>query len=293
MEGTNGSDGSRGLLHLSDSFLEHLTSGANCVAAVDDLAVDVDLQHSGNREMWAVAYGSPAVSPEVGVAAHEEPTQSRHAAQSSSCIRVATRVLMSMRGNSPVCLMGSHNRSSLQLPHAAVDSVLSAAQEASRAMRNLLDCPCRANPQLQLLLAVIWAEVITSYRRVIGTYSRHRHSRAAVVFGRGNSILPSPVQQAEDVSLLRRAPLLIGNHHLEDSIETMLIVQVLGKKLQELEGLMGEIVQFAGQPETVRGVQIRIDSFLNAQLSAVKCELASLQRDETNVGGDIYSGVRR
>jgi hypothetical protein len=195
---------------------------------------------------------------------------------------------MSMHSNSSVCLMGTHDHSSLQLSHTAVDSVLSAAQEATCAMRHLLNCPCRASPQVQLLLAVIYAEVITSYRRVIGTYHCHHHSHATVISDRVTDVRPDAVQQAEDGSLLKRVPLLVGNHHLEDDIETMLIGHVLGKRLKEVEGLIGEITQCVGQLEAARGAQTRIHSFLTIQLSAAQYELAGLQRDESNVGDDIY-----
>jgi len=154
-------------------------------------------------------------------------------------------------------------------------------------MRHLLNCHCRASPQVQLLLAVIYAEVITSYRRVIGTYRHHSH--ATVILDRVT--VPDAVQQAEDGSLLKRVPLLIGNHRLEDDIETMLIGHVLGKRLKEVEGLIGEITQCVGQLEAARGAQTRIHSFLAIQLSAARYELAGLQRDESNVGDDIYPGT--
>ncbi|KAK1955994.1 hypothetical protein LY78DRAFT_674701 [Colletotrichum sublineola] len=145
----------------------------------------------------------------------------------SSCIKVAINVLMSMRSNSPSCLMGTHDCSSLQLPDAAVDSVLSAAQEALYAVRRLLGCPCHANPQWQLLLAVICAEIITSYRRVINTYDRHRHTPSTVHLGRGDDTLSEQGQHPENTSLLKRTPILIGNYHIEGSIETILIGHVL------------------------------------------------------------------
>lgn len=188
---------------------------------------------------------------------------------------------MSMHTNSSACLMGTHDHSSLQLSHTAVDSVLSAAHDASCTLRHLLNCPCRASLQVQLLLAVIYEEVITSYRRVIGTYHQ--------ISDRVTDNLPDAVQQAEDCFLLKRVPVLVGNHHLEDDMEKMLIGHVLTKRLNELEELIGEITQCVGQLEAARGAQSRIHSFLTFQLGAAQRELADLQRDESNVGDDVYS----
>ncbi|KAK2024886.1 hypothetical protein LX32DRAFT_643200 [Colletotrichum zoysiae] len=180
--------------------------------------------------------------------------------------------------------MDTRDRSSLQPPDVAVDCVLSATHEASCAVRRLLDCPCHAKPQRQLLQAVICAEIITSYQRIINTYDRDRNRRSTVDLGRGNNTLPDQAQHPKNNSLLNRAPIFIGNYKIEDRIETILIGQVLRKRLQALEELMGEVFLFVGQTEEMKGVKNGIESFLGVQLSTFKYGLAILQRDEGGIG---------
>ncbi|KAK2016373.1 hypothetical protein LZ32DRAFT_601598 [Colletotrichum eremochloae] len=299
MESTNdNSYGSKGFLDMSASYLDYwIQRNTNSSATSNHLATDVHSQHSTITGSWnpEVTVGAPmdmgpsCMLPELGANAQKEPASCKNTPQASSCIKVATNVLMSMRSNSPSCLMGTHDCSSLQLPDAAVDSVLSAAQEALYAVRRLLGCPCHANPQWQLLLAVICAEIITSYRRVINTYGRHRHTPSTVHLGRGDDTLSKQGQHPENTSLLKRTPILIGNYHIEGSIETILIGHVLRKRLQALERLMGEVFQFVGHSEEMIGVKNGIETFLGVQLSTVKYGLASLQSDEGSIVDDLPS----
>lgn len=293
MDGINDDpDSSRGFLDMSDTYLGHwVQRNTNSSTTANHLATDADSRYYGITDSWNAepTSGTPMVAEfsrglsELETFAQGEPAKCKNTAQATSCIKIATNALTSMRSNSPSCLMGTHDRSSLPLPDAAVDSVLSAVQQASCAVRRVLGCPCRANPQLQLLLAVICAEIVASYRRVINTYGHHR--RSTVDQGRGCDSLRDQAQQPESTSLLKRTPILIGNHHLEDSIESKLMGQVLDQKLQALEGLMGEVLQFVGQSEEMRGVKNGIESFLGVQLSKVKCGLAGLERDEGCIGG--------
>ncbi|KAK3903614.1 hypothetical protein C8A05DRAFT_32638 [Staphylotrichum tortipilum] len=189
--------------------------------------------------------------------------------------------------------MGGHELStptSSSLPSAttatatSVDSVLSAAREAARLVRGLLDCPtCRGGPQLQLLLTVAFAEVIAGYRRVISTY----HHRG------GEEELKQQQHGADDG--LKHAPMSIGSHRIEGNIESVLVGRVVGSRLQELEAVMGEILQpvSAAHPEgggaktgdiastvglttLLRGLYLGSDSFLAEQLVAARQELTRL-----------------
>jgi hypothetical protein len=148
-------------------------------------------------------------------------------------------------------------------------------------MDDLLRCPCHDSPQLQFLVTIICAETISWYRRCISTYSRHRETN-----------MESGIHiREEDASLLRR-PLFIGDHRLEGHMETMLISQVLCSRLQEVEDVMGDIARNTEQSAATMGVDdtrscsallgavhIRINYFLNNQLSAARRELANLQYD--------------
>ncbi|KAK4206969.1 hypothetical protein QBC37DRAFT_434190 [Rhypophila decipiens] len=207
-----------------------------------------------------------------------------------------------MGSTSSLCMMGSQaNALPMSLsntptatptkttttPKSCVDAVLSAAQEAGRLIRSLLDCPtCRAGPQLQLLLTVAFAEVIACYRRVISTYKNMRTQKNG------------PQQDDE----LTRTPLSIGNHRIEGSIETMLVGRVIASRLEDLEALMREILLVppaacsavqghkpeGGEPASrispsgstlaalLGEMYLRRDSYLAEQLSATKRELTEL-----------------
>ncbi|KAK4182887.1 hypothetical protein QBC35DRAFT_139708 [Podospora australis] len=206
-----------------------------------------------------------------------------------SCVGITTGILTSMRGNSPLCLMGSPGTS---LSLSTVDSVLSAAQEAVQLMRGLLDCPiCRAGPQLQLLATVVFAEVISRYRRVISTY-RNIKQQQQQQHGQGAH------------EELKRAPLSIGSHQIEGSMEAVLVGGVVSSRLQELEAVMGDIlvpqkpdvsgdstakIEGGGGSSSssnnnsnlsalLGGLYNRRDSFLGEQLTAGKQEVTDLLR---------------
>lgn len=260
----------------SPDFASFPTAAAPCSRAED-------LKH-------AAASGASAIA--------ERPLTCKNANKpQGSCIGIATGILGSMRGNSPLCLMGAHELStpsSSSMPSAAtstspsVDSVLSAAREASRLVRGLLDCPtCRSGPQLQLLLTVAFAEVIAGYRRVINTY----HHRGGV---------EELKQQHGADDDLKRAPLSIGSHRIEGAMESVLVGRVVGSRLQELETVMEEVLQpvSVAQPEgggtktgaaassvavstLLRGLYLGSDSFLAEQLIAARKELTRLLHHDT------------
>ncbi|KAK4169875.1 hypothetical protein QBC43DRAFT_352103 [Cladorrhinum sp. PSN259] len=206
-----------------------------------------------------------------------------------SCIAITTGILGSMRGNSPLCLMGSHesplslsssmsssssssgpsNAPSASTTATSVDSVLSAAQEAAMLIRGLLDCPtCRAGAQLQLLLTVAFAEVIARYRCVISTYLNMRQRQ-------------QQHQGHRPHDELSRAPLSIGNHQIDGTIEAMVVGRVVSSRLRELESVMGDILPAQTQPQQpeggiLGGLYLGRDSFLAEQLSAARREVTEL-----------------
>lgn len=232
----------------------------------------------------------------------------------TSCISIITGILGSMRGNSPLCLLGSHEgplplsssspRLTATTTATSVDSVLSAAREAAQLIRGLLECPiCRAGPQLQLLLTVAFAEVIARYRRVISTYySTHRQGGVAE-----DNSEPKPPPKLGNYAHdeLSRAPLSIGSHQIDGTMEALLVGRVVGSRLQELEAVMGEVIvvqdvgsglasqserseqvevggimRTGGSSSTLSGLlgglYIRRDSFLADQLGTARQELADL-----------------
>ncbi|KAM7194539.1 hypothetical protein V8F20_007895 [Naviculisporaceae sp. PSN 640] len=216
--------------------------------------------------------------------------------QQRSCISIITGILGSMGSSSSLCIMGNREDavvipSSLPPPRTAptssipcVDAVLSAAQEANCLLRGLLDCPtCRAGPQLQLLLTVAFAEVVSRYQRVISTYRNLQREKTG------------PLQSHGD---LKRTPLSIGSHLIEGSMEAMLVGRVIMSRLQKLEVVMGETLvvpaaQFEGQcardlggiinrhnSENLKGLlgemYKRRGLYLAEQLAAAKQELTEL-----------------
>ncbi|KAK2616400.1 hypothetical protein QQS21_000641 [Conoideocrella luteorostrata] len=198
------------------------------------------------------------------------------------CIGQAAGLLRSIHISSPSCLLDVGRQRRDPQMSRAVDAVLSTNQGAMRAMRGFLNCPCHAKPQLQILTNVICAEIIAWYGRVVDAYSRHRHSANVDASG----ILPT-----HRVDVLRRT-FSIGQHSVGGHLETTLICQVLSSRLQELEDLIGDITWSTGQPassnsESSRGSpmlgegDIRMNSLLHTQLTAVRRELFSLQQDTT------------
>ncbi|KAK8134769.1 hypothetical protein PG984_006781 [Apiospora sp. TS-2023a] len=275
-------------------------------------------------DMWAtIAYAAPeggSIMPppmtmetepvSADAATDPPPTTCKNAPRGSSCFTVVTGLLKSIsRDHSRCCLMrSSHDRLSSATPPSSVDSVLSTTQAVLRTMGGLRHCSCHADLQLQLVLTVILAEVVTTYRRIIGAYTPSDPGGAAVSNNSGGGGMGENGQQTNSPLRLRRAPLRLGDHDiLEDNIERLLIGQVLASRFKELEGVMGEILQSPGNPEGARGgehmrqplsslllgeVYRKRDSFLQAQLSAAWCELVGLQLDETNNGGsDAPPGV--
>ncbi|RYP75948.1 hypothetical protein DL769_003714 [Monosporascus sp. CRB-8-3] len=202
------------------------------------------------------------------------------------CISLATGLLKSMHSGSQSCLLGEGSQHG-QPQSAAVDAVLSAGQRALLTMRGLLKCPCYESPQLQLLVTVICAEIIAWYRRIIDTYRPHR-----------NTNTDSGVLLTDRVEALRRS-FFIGDHCLEGHLETTLICQVLSSRLQELEEFIGDTAwntgRFAGlngEPRScpiLSAVHVRMDTFLNTQLSSVRRELLNLQGDTV---GAVPPGAR-
>ncbi|KAL7814027.1 hypothetical protein V8C26DRAFT_404044 [Trichoderma gracile] len=196
------------------------------------------------------------------------------------CLGLATGLLKSMHSCSPSCLLGLGMDSQHGEPplSRAVDNVLSTNYEALRAIRGFLRCPCYASPQLQLLVTVMCTEAIAWYWRIIDTYS----SRC------GSTSMGSSVQLAERVEMSRRS-FFIGDQCLESRLEASLIGQVVASRLQELEDLVGDISwnteQSAAATSEPRGhpmysaVHIRMDAFLNTQLTAVRRELLKLRDD--------------
>ncbi|PHH66067.1 hypothetical protein CDD81_592 [Ophiocordyceps australis] len=194
------------------------------------------------------------------------PLSSRSSASPSSspvchnphecCSAVATRLLATLHASSPSCLLNA----SPQLSRA-VDSVLASCQEALGAMRGLLACPCYASPPLQLLVAVIVAETLGWYRRIIDAYSRQGQAQPVVV----------------------RRSLFVGNHCLDHDLEAAVIGQVLLRRLQELETLIGDVA-WSGHGDSrsrhmLPEMHSRMHGFLETQLSAVRRALFNLDHD--------------
>lgn len=222
--------------------------------------------------------------------------------QGSSCTTVATGLFTSIIESSPSCLMKSHGNSTSATTQASVDSVLSTTQTALRAIRGLRHCSCLTAPHLQLLLTVVCAEVITSYRRIIRVYTLSDPDVACPVSG---SVAESG-QRAKETFVLRRAPLLLGDHPIEGNTERVLIGQILKSRLQELAGFMGEMLHSPGLTtgpgagndtkssfsSLLSAVYGKRDSFLHDQLSAAVREVAQLQLGDThNGGGDTTSSM--
>ncbi|ORY71355.1 uncharacterized protein BCR38DRAFT_330613 [Pseudomassariella vexata] len=193
------------------------------------------------------------------------------------CLSLATGLLKSMHISSPSCLLGGCSMSKQDQQQCPVDATLSTCQRSLRVMRGLLRCPCYSSPQLQLLVTVICNETIAWYWRIISTYNSSRH-HPGTRMERGTRGEASTQAEAP---LLRR-PFFIGDHYLEGHLEKMLIGQVISSRLQELEGLAREMARKDknGGCPMLHGVNMRRDTFLHAQLSAIRREVDSLQ-DET------------
>ncbi|KAI0103998.1 hypothetical protein GGR51DRAFT_523137 [Nemania sp. FL0031] len=197
------------------------------------------------------------------------------------CMSIATGLLNSMHATSPTCLLGSANQACQSKdPPRPVGAILSANQEALQVMRSLRECPCYATPQLQLLITAICAEALFWYRSIIHTYSQDHGTSLD-----GGGLLTSVVGTC-------RQAFSIGDHCLDGHLETTLISQVLSCRLKDLEDFirdMGrnradeECSAFGGEVGSkamLRGVHVRIDTFLNSQMREIRNELLSL-RDAT------------
>ncbi|KAI1195491.1 hypothetical protein F5X97DRAFT_307840 [Nemania serpens] len=194
------------------------------------------------------------------------------------CISLATGLLKSMHATSPACLLGTANQDhQLKVPPRPVDVVLSMNQGALQVMRDLRACSCYETPQLQLLITAICAEAIAWYRRIIYAYSQ----------GHGSSIDgDNPYTNRVET---RRQSFSIGEHCLEGRLETQLISQVLSSRLQELDNFIGDVGRNrtneecpdiegeAGSYASLRGVHIRMGTFLNSQMRGVRSDLVNLQ----------------
>ncbi|KAI1779465.1 hypothetical protein F4818DRAFT_453534 [Hypoxylon cercidicola] len=242
-------------------------------SSTDRLPADLIPQLTGEKSI-----------PEKSGATSPEPQSCQN--PQGLCISLATGLLKSMHANSPSCLLGMGSRDQQPQVSRAVDAVLSANQEALKTMRGLLGCSCSVNPQLQLLITTICAETIAWYWRIIHTYSRHR-----------NADMDNGILLTDRVKTLKRS-FSIGDYCLEGPLETTLIVQVLSSRLQELDDFIGGIVwnveQSAAINKETRGcpmqsvVHIRMNTFLNTHLSAVRRDLLSLQ--EYTLVGEATSG---
>ncbi|PHH67471.1 hypothetical protein CDD82_1466 [Ophiocordyceps australis] len=181
------------------------------------------------------------------------------------CSAVATRLLSGLHASSPSCLLTLGRPPPPQLSRA-VDAVLASCQEALGAMRGLLACPCYASPSLQLLVAVIVAETLGWYRRIIDAYSCQGQAQAAVV----------------------RRSLFVGSHCLDHDLEAAVIGQVLLRRLQELETLIGDAA-WSGQADSrsnhmLGEMHSRMHVFLETQLSAVRRALFNWDHDTPSAG---------
>jgi hypothetical protein len=188
------------------------------------------------------------------------------------CIGLATRHLRTIRANSPFCLMG--NRNHIARSPRPVDAILSMAQEASRAMSDIVRCSCHESLQLQLLVTVICTEVVGCYRRCIGIYSRP-----------GDTDLQSGSHHVEEQPSVLKRRFSIGDHQMESHLEARLIGQVLCSRLQEVEFIMDNIARSSRSSaptmdETysvlLGSVHTRRNSFLRTELGDAKRELATL-----------------
>lgn len=188
------------------------------------------------------------------------------------CIGLASRHLRTIRANSPSCLMGNHNH--IARSPRPVDANLSMAQEASRAMSDIVRCSCHESLQLQLLVTVLCTEVVGCYRRCIGIYSRP-----------GDTDLQSGNHHVEEQPPVLKRRFSIGDYQMESHLEARLIGQVLCSRLQEVEFIMDNIARSSRSSaptmdETysvlLGSVHTRRNSFLRTQLGDAKQELATL-----------------
>jgi hypothetical protein len=220
-----------------------------------------------------------SLSPARSGASSQSQSHSSCQNPQGPCIGLAAGLLRSIHVSSPSCLLNMGSQSQESQPSRSVDAVLSTNQGAMRVMRGCLRCPCHTKPQLQILANVICAEIITWYRRVVDAYSRYRSANVDA-----SGILPT-----DRVDILRQS-FSIGEHSVGGQLETTLICQLLSTRLQELEDLIGEIAWNVGQPAASNSDSsrsspmlgegdIKMDSLLYTQLSAVKRELSSLQQD--------------
>ncbi|KAL7961202.1 hypothetical protein V8C34DRAFT_319970 [Trichoderma compactum] len=269
--------------------LDHLTDAESFVASVGDLLSPpdfntFDFENKSISPKWlddAFSITPPSstdyIPPPNGEnteASSAEPQNCQN--QQGLCINLATGLLKSMHSSSPSCLLGVGSHDGKPQVSRAVDDVLSANYEALQSMRGLLRCPCYyTSPQLQLLVTIVCAEAIAWYWRIIDTYSHYRSTNMDC------GILPT-----ERVEMSRRS-FFIGDQCLESHLEAKLISQVVSSRLQELEDLIGDISWNTEQSAAITSepknhpmysaVHLRMDAFLNTQLSAVRRELFNLQ----------------
>jgi hypothetical protein len=99
----------------------------------------------------------------------------------------------------------------------------------------------------------------------------------------------------------RKRSFSVGDHFLEGDLEITLISQVLFSRLQELEDFIEDLAwngDKSGTPNSeskrcpmLNGVHVRLDTFLNSQLSVVRRDLHNLQ-DGTPTDRAVQPGAR-
>jgi hypothetical protein len=123
-------------------------------------------------------------------------------------------------------------------PARTADAILSMNQAALQAVRSIVTCSCYGRPQVTLLITVICSKIAAWYSRVIYIYSSH---------GGGPTADSISLSNADSKIEPQRPDFFLGNHRLDEELQTVLIRQVLSGIIRELQLVIADLAGHAGQ----------------------------------------------